>query len=125
MFTIIGADGKEYGPVTADQIKQWMAENRLTPSMQARRAGATDWLRIGDLPELIPAPRVSFFQAAAGVSGQGPGAAPSAQFQPSAFASDAAADPLAATPGAPEPIVFTGEWAEYFKIWIVNVLLTI
>src|SRR6185503_3175336 len=116
MFTIIGADGKEYGPVTADQIKQWMAENRLTPNMQARRAGATDWLRIGDLPELIPVPRISFLQAAVGDSGQAPGAAPSAQFQPAASAPGATESPLAATPGAPEPIVFTGEWVEYFKI---------
>ena len=36
MFTIIGADGKEYGPVSAGQIRQWIAENRLTPDMQAK-----------------------------------------------------------------------------------------
>lgn len=102
MFTIIGVDGKEYGPVTVDQIKQWIAENRLTPAMQARREGETEWRRLADFPEFAPPPV----------------ATPSN-------------DPLApaavvpAPPAEPQPVVFTGEWTEYFKIWIVNVLLTV
>ena len=28
MFNIIGADGKQYGPVTADQVRQWVREGR-------------------------------------------------------------------------------------------------
>ena len=104
MFTIIGADGKEYGPVTAEQIKQWMAENRLTPEMQGRRVGEQGWQRLGDFPEFASPPVVA-------------GNAPAATSVPVPAAT--------AEPGTPEPIVFTGEWKEYFKIWIVNVLLTI
>jgi uncharacterized membrane protein YjgN (DUF898 family) len=113
MFTIIGADGKEYGPVTPGQIQQWMAENRLTGYMQARRVGESTWQRIRDYPELAGTPVL-----AAGVPT--PAAASTAVDE-----AGAAAGPPGAVSGKPEPIIFTGEWTEYFKIWIVNVLLTI
>ena len=29
MYKIIGADGKEYGPIPLDQFRQWIAENRV------------------------------------------------------------------------------------------------
>jgi uncharacterized membrane protein YjgN (DUF898 family) len=118
MFTIIGSDGKEYGPVTGDQIKQWMTENRLTRDMQAKRVGASDWRRIGDLPEFAGVQSGPEFQTSAGPANWSAGEQTSA-------APSAAATALAAAPSAPERIVFTGEWTEYFKIWIVNVLLTI
>ncbi len=28
MYKIIGADGKEYGPVTSEQVRQWITEGR-------------------------------------------------------------------------------------------------
>ena len=28
IYKIIGDDGREYGPATAEQIRQWVAENR-------------------------------------------------------------------------------------------------
>lgn len=114
MFTIIGADGKEYGPVSAGQIRQWIAENRLTPDMQARPVGAIEWRRIRDLPEFADLP------PAVSAGGAPPVAGTAAPGETSAAASS-----LATPTGTPEPIVFTGEWTEYFKIWIVNVLLTI
>lgn len=119
MFTIIGADGKAYGPVTADQVRQWMAENRLNRDMKVRREGATEWQRIGDLPEFAPPPPPdappSVTAAAAAPEGVPAAASTRGPTQPAA---------AAATPG-PEPFVFTGEWSEYFRIWIINVLLTI
>src|SRR5256884_2188133 len=36
MYKIIGADQKEYGPITADQVRQWMAEGRANGQTQAR-----------------------------------------------------------------------------------------
>ena len=112
MFTIIGADGKEYGPVTADQIRQWAAENRLTPEMKGKRVGETEWQRIRDLPEFASLTTV----VALGVLRAAP-APPDGTGAASAAPADVS--------GKPEPIHFTGEWTEYFKIWIVNVLLTI
>ncbi len=55
MFTIIGGDGKEYGPVSADQIRSWMAAGRANLDTQAKPVGSTEWRRIGDIPEINPA----------------------------------------------------------------------
>lgn len=51
MFTIIGSDGKEYGPVSADQIRTWIAAGRASLDTQARRIDTTEWKRVGDFPE--------------------------------------------------------------------------
>lgn len=103
MFTILGGDGKEYGPVSTDQIRSWLAENRANFDTKVKPVGTADWKRLGDLPE---------FSAGAGTASLPPATGPGGA-------------PLSTTPSAPENLVFTGEWTEYFKIWIVNVLLTI
>lgn len=51
MFTIIGGDGKEYGPATIDQIRAWIAGGRANLETQARRAGESEWRRLGDFAE--------------------------------------------------------------------------
>ena len=51
MYKIIGADGKEYGPVTLEQLQQWFAEGRINTETRVRSAEAADWKRLGDLPE--------------------------------------------------------------------------
>lgn len=52
MFTILGGDGKEYGPVTIDQIRAWIAAGRANLDTKAKVVGSTeDWKRLGDLPE--------------------------------------------------------------------------
>lgn len=51
MFTIIGADGKEYGPVTADKIREWIAAGRASAQTQAKREGEAAWSNLGSLPE--------------------------------------------------------------------------
>lgn len=43
MYKIIGADQKEYGPVTADQIRQWIAERRLNGLSLILPEGGTEW----------------------------------------------------------------------------------
>lgn len=53
MFTIIGGDGREYGPVSADQIRAWIAAGRANLDTQARAAGSTEWRRLGDYPEIV------------------------------------------------------------------------
>ncbi len=55
MFTIIGADGKEYGPVTADKLREWIASGRANAQTQARRDGETAWSTLGSLPEFSAA----------------------------------------------------------------------
>ncbi len=56
MITIIGGDGKPYGPVPVDQVKRWMLEGRATLDTLARRDGDTDWRKLGELPEFSTTP---------------------------------------------------------------------
>jgi TM2 domain-containing membrane protein YozV len=61
MYRIIGADGQQYGPVTAEQVRRWLAENRLNGQTQAQPEGSTEWKPLGSLPEFaadIKAPPV-------------------------------------------------------------------
>ncbi|HWI56026.1 MAG TPA: DUF4339 domain-containing protein [Bacillota bacterium] len=51
MFRIIGIDRKEYGPVTEDQIRQWLKEGRANAHTQVQREGAENWERLGEMPE--------------------------------------------------------------------------
>lgn len=51
MFTIIGGDGKEYGPVTVEQIRTWIASGRANLDTQAKALGTDEWRRVGDFAE--------------------------------------------------------------------------
>jgi len=51
MYFIIGGDGKEYGPVSLDELRRWLAEGRANGQTKARTAGATDWQPLNSLPE--------------------------------------------------------------------------
>lgn len=51
MYSIIGGDGREYGPVTADQIRQWMVAGRANLDTQAKAAGTDDWRPLRDFPD--------------------------------------------------------------------------
>lgn len=43
MYKIIGADKKEYGPVTAAQMRQWLAEGRVNAQTSVQSEGAPGW----------------------------------------------------------------------------------
>ena len=51
MYRIIGGDQKEYGPVSADEVRAWIKERRLNASSLARSEGATDWKPLSLFPE--------------------------------------------------------------------------
>ncbi len=51
MFTIIGGDGREYGPATADQVRAWINGGRANLETRAKVAGSGEWRRLGDFPE--------------------------------------------------------------------------
>lgn len=51
MFNIIGADGKQYGPVTADQIRQWIQEGRASGATQVQPVGGDDWKPLREFAE--------------------------------------------------------------------------
>jgi hypothetical protein len=54
MYQIIGNDGKTYGPVAAQQIREWIAQGRVENRTAALGDGATEWTLLGLLPEFAP-----------------------------------------------------------------------
>jgi hypothetical protein len=50
-YKIIGGNGIEYGPVTADQIRQWIAEGRASGQTLAQPEGTPGWKPISAFPE--------------------------------------------------------------------------
>jgi hypothetical protein len=55
MYKIIGADGKEYGPATADQLRQWIHDRRANAQTKAQAEGDTEWKNLADFPEFAAA----------------------------------------------------------------------
>jgi hypothetical protein len=53
-YTIVGNDGKTYGPVAAEQIRQWIAQKRVESRTPVFVAGTVDWTYLGLLPEFAP-----------------------------------------------------------------------
>lgn len=55
MYRILGTDGKEYGPVGVDQVRQWIAEGRADADTRARAEGEAAWRPLESFPELAAA----------------------------------------------------------------------
>jgi GYF domain 2 len=51
MYKIIGADQKEYGPITAEQIQQWIRDGRVNAQTQARLEPGGNWQPLSAFPE--------------------------------------------------------------------------
>src|SRR5437660_6258428 len=51
MYRIIGADGREYGPISAEQLRQWIAEHRANAQTKVRAEGTIEWKLLAELPE--------------------------------------------------------------------------
>ena len=77
MYKFIGADGQQYGPVNIDQIRQWIAENRLRADTLVQAEGSLDWKPLHTFPEL-----------AAELKSVPPTITPPAAIPPSAIASN-------------------------------------
>lgn len=50
-YRIIGADGKEYGPISTEQMRQWIKEGRVNMQTRVLAEGTADWKTVADLPE--------------------------------------------------------------------------
>jgi len=57
MYRIIGADQKQYGPVSADEMRQWIAEGRVNAQTLIQAEGQTDWRPLSTFPEFATAPQ--------------------------------------------------------------------
>ncbi|MGA2750912.1 MAG: GYF domain-containing protein [Verrucomicrobiota bacterium] len=59
MYKVIGSDQQIYGPVTAGQLRQWLAEGRVNAATLAQTEGAADWKPLSSFPEFAIPPVVS------------------------------------------------------------------
>jgi hypothetical protein len=88
-YRIIGADGRQYGPATTEQIKEWIASGRANGQTQVQAEGSVDWKPLANFPEFAealaakaaaaPAPQAPAPQAPAPFPGPAPSAAPAVQ----------------------------------------------
>ena len=51
MYKIVGVNGQQYGPVSAEEIRRWIAENRVNAQTLVHLEGSQDWKPLGSLPE--------------------------------------------------------------------------
>ena len=51
MYRIIGTDGKTYGPVNLEQVRQWIVQGRADSRTAVFVDGTSDWTFLGLLPE--------------------------------------------------------------------------
>lgn len=50
-YTIVGNDGKQYGPISAEEIRAWHRQARVDSRTPVFVTGAADWTFLGLLPE--------------------------------------------------------------------------
>jgi hypothetical protein len=51
MFKMIGGDGQEYGPFSAEQLRQWIAEHRANGQTLVQAEGTQGWKPLSEFPE--------------------------------------------------------------------------
>jgi len=71
MYRIFGSDGKEYGPISADQLRQWIREGRAGGATQVRLESDAHWVTLHSVSEFA-----DVFQSPPTFSTGGAGALP-------------------------------------------------
>ncbi len=59
MYKVLGSDQQVYGPVTADQLRQWMAEGRVHSTSLVLLEGAAEWKPLSTFPEFSVPPSMA------------------------------------------------------------------
>ena len=54
-YTIIGGDGKQYGPITEAELRKWIAEGRLNQSSMAKAESDAEFRPLSAFPEFASA----------------------------------------------------------------------
>ena len=74
MYKIRGADQREYGPVTADQLRQWITEGRANSQTMVQGPDSTEWKPLSSFAEfagVLPAAAAATAPSTTGYSGVG------------------------------------------------------
>jgi prepilin-type processing-associated H-X9-DG protein len=56
-YKVIGGDHKQYGPVTLEDLRKWIAQGRLDAQNKVQLEGTDEWKSLGEIPELSEALR--------------------------------------------------------------------
>jgi len=56
MFFLIGGDGREYGPVSAEQVREWIGQRRADERTMIRRQEDKEFSALGAWPEFAASP---------------------------------------------------------------------
>jgi hypothetical protein len=59
MYKVIGSDGKIYGPIPVETLRQWMAEGRVNPSTLIQPETSADWQPVSSFPAFAAPPPLS------------------------------------------------------------------
>ncbi len=68
MYKVIGADQKQYGPVSADLLRQWLAQGRANAATRVQAEGSSEWVPLAQIAEFA-----DVFQAASATQPSIPG----------------------------------------------------
>ena len=76
MYKLLGSDQKEYGPISADQLRAWISQGRANGRSKVQAAGSTEWKLLAEFPEFADALRA--------MAGAAPSTISAGQSQPAA-----------------------------------------
>ena len=65
MYIIIGGDQKQYGPISAEDMRKWVAEGRLNAQSLVKGEGDAEFRPLGGFPEFVDALAAATGRAAA------------------------------------------------------------
>lgn len=114
MFTILGADGKEYGPVPVGKVHEWINGGRANLQTKARRADETEWKTLGDYPEFAAPPPVAAGPTLAPGGAADSTARPAVPQDPKTYAAELI--------GRAAPLDVFGCLGRSFDLWKANLL---
>ena len=81
-YQIIGGDGKESGPISAEGVTNWLQEGRANGGTRIKEVGAEEWQCVRDLPEFASAFSTAISAPSAGPVTQYPAAGQFSQQKP-------------------------------------------
>ena len=55
-YFVMGADHREYGPASIDELRKWVAEGRADAQSKVRVEGTSEWIPLSHVPEFADAP---------------------------------------------------------------------
>jgi hypothetical protein len=55
MYKVTGTDGREYGPASAEVLREWIAQRRANGQTRVQAEGSAEWKPMSELPEFTAA----------------------------------------------------------------------